>query len=215
MIRLSFFLSIVSLLLAVAASAQNRSFRTYTFREMDLRVSVPASWTHNGMVARSKAEFIRSFGRTYDKPDGADLWNAFSSFIDVDVDSTRLPAEAAYHVHRFTIVVERASTWLKQWLCRWGKRPIWTDRLVLHAGARLIEEEVLRRSHLPAGLPGAFGKRYVFETPASPAITVGHVLFFPHEQRCYELRLESTSDDPQGSTRLQRQVLEMLALMPD
>ena len=196
------------------AIAQDQAFRQYDYSSVGLAFSVPAGWTHNGLATTTKAAFIKQFGWIYDKPDAGDIWNAVGSFSSVDVDSSLVPSDSAYTLHHLTIFVSRANTLYKQWLCNFRRISIWEPRPVVKADDRLFREFRIDPPDMPDGLSSAYGKYYEYAGKDAPLPTIGHVFSFVHQERCFDIRLESTSANMMHYATLHDQILNTVRLMP-
>ena len=102
--------------------AQDIQFKKQDYSKIGLTFIVPVTWEHDGLITTSKAAFIEQFGWIYDKPDAHDLWSAVGSFTSITVDSTRIPSDDAFAMHKMTIFVNRAHTLYRRWLCLQRKK---------------------------------------------------------------------------------------------
>ncbi len=189
-------------------------FTQYDYSAVGLAFSVPENWTHNGLSTTTKAAFIKQFGWIYDKPDAGDIWNAVGSFSSVNVDSSLIPSDSAYTIHHLTIFVSRANTLYKQWLCKFRRSSILEPRPVVKEDDMLFLEKRIGEVELPYGLSSAYGKYYEYAGKNAPLPTVGHVFSFLHQERCFDIRLESTTAELKQYAALHNQILASVKLMP-
>ena len=201
------------LLFSGTAFSQVPDLIEYDYGDIGLFFSVPDTWTHNGVMTKTKAEFIKQFGWNYTKPDAGDLWHAFGSFISVEVDSSLIPSDSAYSIHKLTIAVERSPTWLKQWLCRIGKRFLWDDRGPEGRDVEIVSEKSIDQKYFQSGLLEEFGKEYWLSTRQTNLTTLGRVISFVHQERCYEIKMESTSANLAKAAHLHEQIMGTMKLM--
>lgn len=208
-------IQIILLLITGVAGAQESDFLQYDYAALDLSLSVPSTWTHNGMLATTKTEFIKQFGRTYTGPDGNDVWHAFGSFISLEVDSTMVPSDSAYSMHELKIFVERSPTWIKQWLCRFGKRSIWKEDEPYSAEMVIVQEKTLENAPFQPDIFGVYGKVYELKSARTNLSTLRHVYAFVHEKRCYQIEIESTSAKKSEAAYLHERILGTLKIDAD
>lgn len=198
------------LMLPLTALAQIDGFRTYDYGEIGLSLSIPASWQHDGLSTTTKAAFIAQFGWHYDKPDAGDIWNAVGRFSSVEVDSSRLPDASAYVIHNLTVFVNRAHTLYRKWLCRQHRSAVWEAKPLVSSGGNLIENNKIDPFEVPANLSGATLQNYTYATGAGQALTHGHIASFVHEERCFDIKIESTASSVPYIKRLHNQILSQL-----
>ena len=196
------------------AKAQSVPLQGYDYARIGLSLGVPAHWLHHGLTTTTKAEFIKQFGWHYDKPDAHDIWNAVGSFSSIEVDSTRLPADEAYAIHRLTIFVNRANTLYKQWLCRFGRANLWQAKPLIKEGSTLISERKIGPFEWPEGLARGSGKSYEYISSEPNLPTLGHRFYFLHQKRCFEINIESSTAMPGIYERLHKNILDTISLRP-
>ena len=202
-----------SLFFSSLVFAQNEALVEYDYRDVGLLFSVPDSWTHNGMMAKTKAEFIAEFGWNYTRPDAKDLWHAYGSFIGLDVDSTLVPSDSAYALHKLTIFVERSPTWVKQWLCRLGRRSIWGDDEAERPEMEVVNEWALDRVPIKTDFFGGYGKVFELKSRRTVLPILRHEYSFVHKEKCYQIKLESTAARKADSVALHERVLDSFRLV--
>ena len=205
---------LVLLLITGTAGAQESDFLEYDYAALGLSLSVPSTWTYNGMLATTKTEFIKEFGRTYTGADGSDLWRAFGSFISLEVDSTLVPSDSAYSLHELRIFVERSPTWIKQWLCRFGKRTIWREEPQTREMV-VVQERTLENAPIQPDIFGVYGKVYELKSARTNLSTLRHVYAFVHQKRCYNIEIESTSAKKMEAAYLHERILGTLKVDAD
>ena len=193
-----------------ACSAQEINFLVYDYSEVGLTFMVPAEWEHDGLTTTTKAEFIKHFGWVYDEPDANDLWSAYGSFSSVAVDSTRLPSDASLTIHTMKVFVNRAHTFYKRWLCLYRKNNILESKPLVNEGYALVQEKRMAPLELPPNLSDAKGISYQYHSRQVNLPTYGHVYTFVHQDKCYEIRLESTSANPIWSNRLHGHIVSSM-----
>ena len=196
-----------------AAVAQSQAMQEYDYGGLGLAFSVPSTWTHNGVVITTKADFIRQFGRTYNEPDSSSVWNAYGSFFYIDIDSSRVPAEDAYAIHRLTLSVQRSRTMYRKLLCRFGKKSLWEDVELVKADARLVSEENISSPASISQLFGNYAKAYERTTAGTNLPTIGRMYRFYMQERCYTLKIESTSQRKSQNKRLHEVIVNSLKLV--
>ncbi len=199
---------------AAQTTAQTAAFTRYDYSAVGLSFSVPEDWTHNGLSTTTKAAFIKQFGWIYDKPDAGEIWNAVGSFSKVSIDSTLIPSDSAYTIHHLTIFVSRANTLYKQWLCKYRRDNILEPRPVIKEDDWLFREQRIDDLELPFGLSSAYGLYYEYAGKNAPLPTVGHVFSFLHQERCFDIRLESTTAALKQYAALHDQILASMKLIP-
>ncbi|MFK7848826.1 MAG: hypothetical protein AB8G77_26300 [Rhodothermales bacterium] len=197
-----------------AAHAQSTPLQHYDYRKIGLSISVPAHWLHDGLTTTTKAEFIKKFGWHYDKPDANDIWNAVGSFSSIEVDSTRLPSDDAYSMHRLTIFVNRANTLYKQWLCRFGRANLWQAKPLINEANTLTSERKIGPFEQPAGIARGFGKSYEYTSNEPGLPTLGHTFYFVHQERCFEINIESSTTEAATNESLHQDILNKISLVP-
>ena len=201
------FLLIVLSALSRVARAQEVHFVKQDYSEVGLTFMVPASWEHDGLLTTTKAAFIKHFGWTYDKPDANDIWSAVGSFSSVSVDSTLLPYDSAFEMHKMNLYVNRAQTLYKRWLCLQRKIDPLESKPLINGKYQLVQRNKIRSSSLPPNLSGAKGIAYQYDTGRVNLITYGHIYTFIHQEKCYEIKLESTTADPLSSIRMHELII--------
>ena len=204
------FILFLLLLLPNMGYAQEMHFVKHDYAEIGLSFLLPANWEHDGLNTTTKAAFIKEFGWNYDKPDANDIWNAFGSFSSISIDSTLLPNDAAFEMHKMTIFVNRAQTMYRQWLCKQRRENILDSKPLINNGFALVKEDWVRSVNLPRNLPDASAKSYQYYTGEVYLLTQGHVYTFIHQDKCYEIKIESTTSDPTGSIRLHERIINSL-----
>jgi hypothetical protein len=198
---------------ARGTQAQEAAFRTFDFQEVELQFSVPENWVHSGLVTKTKSEFIREFGRVYEQPDSAEVWSAFTSFNRVEVDSSLVPSDSAYSIHFLTIFVQRSRTLYRQWLCWHDRRSLWEGNEQRTPESRVISEKRLRGGRSVPPIIGVYAKEYELATERVEVSTLGHVTSFVHEEKCYRIKLESTSVDTNQSAWLHDRILRTVRIL--
>ena len=194
--------------------AQAQALKPYDYSRIGLTFSVPESWQHAGTSVTTKAAFIKQFGWTYDKPDAGDVWSAVGSFSSVAVDSTLIPSDSAYTIHHLTIFVSRSNTLYKQWLCRHRRSSLWAEKPLVRDSYTLLSSDKMGPYDLPTGLSNAYGIVYEYASQQSPLSTLGHVFSFVHQEKCFEIQLESTSALPTERLMLHRRILDTVKITP-
>ena len=213
--KLRFFLHIAGLFFtSINTFAQPTDFRTYNYSDIGLQFTIPSNWTEDGLATTTKAAFIKQFGWIYDKPDAQDVWSAVGSFSSLEVDSTLIPSDSAYTLHRLTIFVSRANTLYKQWLCKYRRNSLWQAKPLVKEGDTLIRDDGFWPYELPEGLSTAKGQSYEFIPSQAKVPTLGHVFSFIHESRCFELKLESTATNMLLTKSLHAYILKSVSLTP-
>ena len=186
--------------------AQDAPYRMYDYGEIGLTFMVPSSWEHDGLRVTTKAAFIKKFGWIYDKPDANDIWSAVGSFSSITVDSTLLPSDSSFSMHKMTLYVNRAHTLYRRWLCLHRRASILEARPLVNDGFILVQEDKISRYDLPSALSDANGNAYQYYSGQVDLLTQGHVFSFVHQEKCYEIRIESTTADPDGSARVHEHI---------
>ena len=194
--------------------AQDVDFLTYDYGEIGLTFDVPATWEHDGLRTTTKAAFIKQFGWIYDKPDANDIWSAVGSFSSITVDSTLFPSDTAFEMHKMTVFVNRAHTLYRRWLCLQRKASFLEDKPLINGGYALIREDRVRSFDLPRSLSDVSGTSYQYYSGHIDLLTQGHVFTFVHQEKCYEIRIESTTADPANNIQLHEQILRSLERIP-
>lgn len=196
------------------AAAQTPPLKPYdVYRAIGLAVSVPATWTHDGITTTTKAEFIRKFGFNYDKADNDEIWRAHGRFSLIEVDSTLIPSDSAYALHFFTIFVERSRTLYKQWLCRHGKETLFSEMDFVPPGATIAQaEDIGPPRQLQDGWT-VYGKAYELTKEGVTLPIVGRIYSFNHEEQCYSIKLESTAPDRRNSIRMHERIANSLEVI--
>lgn len=195
------------LLLPSRGYAQEEHFRRYDYGDIGLTFMVPAHWEHDGLNSTTKAAFIKHFGWLYDEPDASDIWNAFGSFSSVSVDSTLLPSDSALTMHKMTIFVNRAHTLYRRWLCLQQRESVLKSKPLINSRYALIKQDRISSFDLPENMDNASAKSYLYYTGDVELPTMGHLYTFVHEDKCYEIRLESTMFDPAKSVRMHERII--------
>ncbi len=190
--------------------AQDARFLMYDYGRIGLTFVVPDNWEHDGLTTTTKAAFIKQFGWTYDGPDATDIWNAVGSFSSITVDSTLFPSDSAFAMHKMTLFVSRAHTLYRRWLCLHRRSSLFASRPLIKDGHILIREDRIGTFDLPPNLSDANGKSYQYQSGHVDLLTQGHVYTFVHQEKCYEIMLESTTADPATSARLHEHILKSL-----
>ena len=193
---------------------QATAFKAYDYSKMGLSLSVPDSWHHAGSNITTKAAFIKQFGWTYDKPDAGDIWSAVGSFSSMTVDSTLMPSDSAYTLHHLTIFVSRSNTLYKRWLCRHRRSSVWSEKPLVKSGQHLLTSNKMGPFDLPMGLSTAYGKGYEYSSKQSDLSTLGHVFSFVHQEKCFEIQLETTSAFQAERLALHKRILDTVRLVP-
>ncbi len=194
--------------------AQDAAFQAYDYSPIGLHFQVPKQWTHDGLTTTTKAEFIKQFGWIYTKPDADDIWNAVGRFSSMSVDSSLIPSDSAYTIHSLIIFVNRANTLYKRWLCLHRRSNIFEARPLVKDNHILTIDEHVTPYNLPSGLTDAKGRFYEYYSDQIRVPTTGHVFTFVHQEKCFELKLESTSSDVFAATVLHSQILNSIKLQP-
>ena len=198
------------MLYAFPLHAQDMQFLLHDYSPIGLTFMVPANWEHDGLTVTTKAGFIKQFGWVYDKPDADDIWNAVGGFSSFPVDSSAAPTEQAFEMHKMTVFVSRAHTLYRRWLCLHRRNGVFEARPLINEQFTLVEKDNIRPFDLPPNLSDANGVSYRYYAGQTRLPTQGHVFTFVHQEKCYELRLESTAANPNKSTRVHERILNSL-----
>ncbi len=200
------------LALAVPAPAQD-ALVLHRYDSLGIWIGVPEAWTQSRVTTTTKAEFFGKFGWNYTGGDAGEVWSAFGSFSHVEVDEALEPADEAYRMHVLTLFVSRARTYYSQWLCRRGRRSLWEPMVAAPAGGTLVDDRRLRPPTMPGEQIPMFGRAYTLQHATAPVPTVGRIYAFTRDERCYVLRLESTTADAVAADRLHDRVFGWLRVL--
>jgi hypothetical protein len=197
----------------LSAYGQDLSLRSYSFPTIGLAIGIPENWAPSELVTTTRAQFFAKFGWNYRGDDAEAVWSAFGSFSHVDVDSSLVPADSAYSAHFLTLFVERSPTMYKKWLCRLGRRSLMRDIDEVKAGTTVLSERRLPAPSPSADQAGVYGIGFVRVAAGSRLPTVGRLYTFVHREKCYSIKIESTSARSGDNERLHDRMFRTLQLV--
>ena len=176
-------------------------------------MSVPAEWTHEGINTTTKQEFIKNFGWNYNGPEADEVWNSFTSFRHIEIDTSKAAADSIFSTHFFTIRVERSRTLFKRWLCGHGMRSTFEELDDEKPGTDVQKEHKYKSPTLEMDGFGVFEKKYERQSGLPDRTLTGHLFSFSHKDRCYIFRLESTSPQSNQDSRLHQSIFSQVRVI--
>ena len=189
-------LSLLLLSFVVIGSTTPPALQRYDFSDFGLVLEVPDTWESKETMKLTKKQSHRVMGRSYEHADSNSVHTAFINFLEIEVDSTLLPAPEAFDFHKLTIKIYGDLNWLDRWLWSQGKasllKPfsVFPDKEHEYLSNHL---EVLSDDDPRKIIKDAHAVAFEYKKDDVHVGSKGHIYWLVRGERCYRIQMEGIS----------------------